>query len=111
MLVSWACAAVSLGETGAALLRAHGQAEAHPCNLDEAVDIAHALAVLVVRLLAQCAGLPVQACRCRPKTLTFDYGDCWECKVTLEEICPEIAGLVGPGVLDVQGQAPRQYGW
>jgi len=49
-----------LGETGAALLRARGQAEAHPCHLDTAVDIAHALAVLEVRLLAQRAGLTVQ---------------------------------------------------
>lgn len=48
-----------LGETGAALLRAHGQPDAHPCRLDEAVDIAHALAVLDVRLLAQRAQLPV----------------------------------------------------
>ena len=49
-----------LGETGAALLRIHGQPDAHPCRLDEAVDVAHALAVLEVRLLAQRAGLPVQ---------------------------------------------------
>lgn len=48
-----------LGETGAALLRVHGHPDAHPCRLDEIVDVAHALAVLDVRLLAQRAQLPV----------------------------------------------------
>lgn len=62
-----------LGETGAALLRARGQAEAHPCHLDEAVDIAHALAVLEVRLLAQHAGLPVQTEKCLPPSDATPY--------------------------------------
>lgn len=49
-----------LGETGAAVLRAAGQTEAHPCGLDEDVDITHALATLEVHLLAQSANLPVR---------------------------------------------------
>jgi len=62
-----------LGETGAALLRVHGQPDAHPCRLDEAVDIAHALAVLDVRLLAQRAQLPVLTEKRLPSGETDPY--------------------------------------
>ncbi len=48
-----------MGDTGAALLRARGYPHAHPCRLDEAVDITHAIAVFDVHLLARQANLPV----------------------------------------------------
>ncbi len=48
-----------LGEAGAALLRAAGHEGARACGLKEAVAIAHAAAVLDVRLAALAAGLNV----------------------------------------------------
>ena len=48
-----------LAETGATLLRAAGHEGARACGLREAVAIAHAAAVLDVRLAAQEAGLTV----------------------------------------------------
>ena len=48
-----------LAETGAALLRAAGHEEARACGLKEAVAIAHAAALLDVRLAALAAGLTV----------------------------------------------------
>ncbi len=48
-----------LGETGAALLRAAGHEAARACGLKEAVAIAHAAALLDVRLAALAAGLTV----------------------------------------------------
>ena len=62
-----------LGETGAAVLRAAGQTEAHPCGLDEDVDITHALATLEVRLLAQSANLPVRTEKRLPAGETVPY--------------------------------------
>jgi len=49
-----------LGELGAALLRAAGHQTARPCGLKETVALAHALAVLEVRLAAQAAGRTVE---------------------------------------------------
>ncbi len=48
-----------LAETGAALLRAAGHEETRACGLKEAVAIAHAAALLDVRLAAQATGLTV----------------------------------------------------
>ena len=48
-----------LAETGAALLRAAGHEDARACGLKEAVAIAHAAAMLDVRLVALAAGLTV----------------------------------------------------
>jgi len=49
-----------LGAGGATLLRAHGQSQAHTCGLTDVTAIAHARAVLDVRLAAQAAELTVQ---------------------------------------------------
>lgn len=49
-----------LGRVGAALLRANGHPNAHACGLNDARTIAHARAVLDVRLAAEAAGLTVQ---------------------------------------------------
>lgn len=48
-----------LGEAGAALLRAAGHEGVRPCGLADERAVAHARAVLDVRLAAQAAGLPV----------------------------------------------------
>ncbi len=48
-----------LGESGAALLRASGHANAQACGLKDPVAIAHAAAVLDVRLAALATGLTV----------------------------------------------------
>ncbi len=48
-----------LGETGAALLRKHGASQAHPCELNTALTVAHAYAMQRVHLAAQAAGLTV----------------------------------------------------
>ncbi len=48
-----------LGETGAEILRAKGDAEAHACGLHDSTPIAHGRVTLEVRLAAQAAGLPV----------------------------------------------------
>jgi hypothetical protein len=57
-----------LGGIGAALLRANGYLDAHPCGLTDAKSIAHARAVLDVRLSGQTAGLHVQTERELPYT-------------------------------------------
>ncbi len=52
-------AVYGLGEVGAAMLRAAGYADARTCGLNDVRAVAHARAVLDVRLLAQRAGLEV----------------------------------------------------
>jgi hypothetical protein len=49
-----------LGEAGAALLRAAGHREAAACGYEEVREVAHARAVLDVRLAAEAAGLSVR---------------------------------------------------
>ncbi len=49
----------TLGPVGAALLRANGYPKISPCGLKDATPLAHAQAVLDVRLAAEGAGLPV----------------------------------------------------
>jgi len=50
----------TLGPAGAALLRAQGHPQAQPCGLADETTIAHARAVLAVRLAALAARLPVR---------------------------------------------------
>ncbi len=59
-----------LGEAGAALLRHHGHAEAHPCRLDTSLTVAHALFTLDIRLAALQHSLQVAT----EKVLTYGEG-------------------------------------
>ncbi|MBN1936248.1 MAG: hypothetical protein JW934_16385, partial [Anaerolineae bacterium] len=57
----------ALGDLGAALLRAHGHPNAHPCGFaDDARQLSHARAMIDVRLAAQAAGLDVVTDRLLP---------------------------------------------
>ena len=42
-------------------------------------------------------------------TYLFDFGDCWEFEVTLEEVDPTVKGLPRPVLTDGYGDAPKQY--
>jgi hypothetical protein len=53
-------AVYGLGEAGAALLRAAGHRDAAACGYEEVREVAHARAVLDVRLAAEAAGLAVR---------------------------------------------------
>jgi len=53
-------AVYGLGEAGAALLRAAGHRDAAACGYEEVREVAHARAVLDVRLAAEAAGLSVR---------------------------------------------------
>ncbi len=41
----------------------------------------------------------------------FDFGDCWEFEMFLEDIAPVDPALGEPQVLEKKGKAPKQYGW
>jgi hypothetical protein len=43
-------------------------------------------------------------------TMIYDYGDCWEFKIKLEEIRPAGAAK-RPRVIEKRGKAPAQYEW
>ncbi|MCP4543456.1 MAG: hypothetical protein GY832_40610 [Chloroflexi bacterium] len=58
----------TLGKVGATLLRANGHPKAHACALNDARTIAHARAVLDVRLAAEAAGFAIQTERELPYT-------------------------------------------
>jgi hypothetical protein len=42
-------------------------------------------------------------------TYLFDFGDCWEFEVTLEQVEPAVKGLPEPVLIDGRGDAPEQY--
>ena len=42
-------------------------------------------------------------------TYLFDFGDCWEFEVTLEQVDPAVKGLPEPVLIDGHGDAPEQY--
>lgn len=41
----------------------------------------------------------------------FDFGDCWQFEVLLEEIAPSDPNLKHPKILETHGKAPKQYEW